>query len=156
MDTAWRERAQFSSHWGVYEIGISSPIFRVFFPQDQRLAGNGKAAQIDRNLRFFPDGVGRCLYRLRHRRRHYLCRDLGIYGGLERLWRETFQFRDAIAAAGLHSRQYFFEPSAGPLGIANSALVLFSIIVSGLAIDLPSFRAGPAPAARELKLGTSV
>ena len=38
MDTVWRERTQFSRHWGLYEIGILSPIFRIFLPRDQRLA----------------------------------------------------------------------------------------------------------------------
>ena len=47
------------------------------------------------------------------------------------------------------------SPVQGPLGIANSALVLASMAIVGIAIDLGSLRAGSGQRHRELKPGTS-
>ncbi|MGT2434907.1 hypothetical protein ACU4GH_02555 [Bradyrhizobium betae] len=38
FDVTWRARNEFSPHWGVYEIGVLSPILRVFFPDNELLA----------------------------------------------------------------------------------------------------------------------
>jgi hypothetical protein len=38
LGLVWRARAQFSPHWGVYEIGVLSPILRVLGRQDQELS----------------------------------------------------------------------------------------------------------------------
>ena len=37
LDTTWRQRDRLSPHWGVYQIGVLSPILRVFFPQSDEL-----------------------------------------------------------------------------------------------------------------------
>jgi len=45
----------------------------------------------------------------------------------------------------------FLSPIQGPLGMANSALVLFSMIVTGIAIDFASTRAGARNEPDQLK-----
>ena len=50
----------------------------------------------------------------------------------------------------------FLSPVQGPLGIANSALVLFSMIVTGAAIDLMRMRDDSRQASRRIELGRSV
>ena len=54
MDTMWRARELFSPHWGVYEIGILSPILRVFFPQNRALADMGAQLKLRGIHGFFP------------------------------------------------------------------------------------------------------
>src|SRR4051794_18654920 len=49
LDRAWHDRAQFSPHWGIYEVGVLSPVLRTFFPQSEQLqsmAAELKAARI--------------------------------------------------------------------------------------------------------------
>ncbi len=154
MDTVWRERTQFSPHWGLYEVGILSPIFRVFLPRDLRLADMELQLKSTGIYGFFPTVWAAAFI------------DFGIIGAI--IYIAIWGFMAGWSAAGAKRSSFatppmllafilasiFLSPVQGPLGIANSALVLFSIIVTGLAIDLPSFRASSARAARELKLGT--
>ena len=140
LDMIWQARRQFSPQWGVYEVGILSPILRLFFPEDQRLA------EMDAQLKstgihgFFPTAWGAA----------YI--DFGFAGAI--IYILTWGFASGWSAFGAR-RSAFVTPSLllvfclasvalspvqGPLGVANSALVLFSVIVTGLAIDITSLR----------------
>jgi hypothetical protein len=155
MDMVWRERAQFSPHWGFYEIGILSPIFRVFFPQNQQLADMERQLKSTGIYGFFPTVWAAAFI------------DFGIIGAV--IYVAIWGFAAGWSAFGAKHSSFatpplllafilasiFLSPVQGPLGIANSALVLFSIILTGLAIDLPSFGASSVQAARELKLRAS-
>ena len=58
LDLTWNARRQISPRWGVYEVGVVSPIIRVFFPQSDLLdemAMQLKAADI---YGFFPSAWG--------------------------------------------------------------------------------------------------
>ena len=37
IDIVWHARDMFSPQWGVYEIGVLSPLLRVFFPNNQQV-----------------------------------------------------------------------------------------------------------------------
>jgi hypothetical protein len=154
VDTIWRGRAQFSPHWGVYEVGVLSPIVRVFFPQGRRLADMEAQLKSTEIYGFFPTVWGAAFI------------DFGISGAIVYIliwgfvagWSSSGARRSGLATPSMLLAfilaSIFLGLVQGPLGIANSALVLFSIIVSGLAVDFPSLRAGSAHAAHELKLGT--
>jgi len=154
MDTTWREREQFSPHWGVYEVGILSPIVRVFLPQDRRLANMETQLKSTGIYGFFPTVWSAAFI------------DFGISGAI--IYILIWGFAAGWSASGAtHSRlatpsmlltfilaSIFMSLVQGPLGIANSALVLLSMIVTGLAVDFPNLKAGSAHAARELEVET--
>ena len=156
MDTTWRARELFSPHWGVYEIGILSPILRVFFPQNQALADMGTQLKLAEIHGFFPTVWGAA----------YI--DFGAAGaviyvllwGFVAGWSVSGARRSTLVTPPLLLifvlASIFLSPVQGPLGIANSALVLFSMIVTGAAIDLMRTRDDSRQASRELKLGRSV
>jgi hypothetical protein len=150
LDLAWQARAQLSPHWGIYEIGVLSPILRVFFPQNRQLlsmTAELKAAEIQG---LFPT-VWAAAYI-----------DFGAAGAV--IYILIWGFAAGATAFGTrHSglatprllltfilASILLSPVQGPLGIANSALVLVSMAIVGLAIDFEILRsrqpgAGPEP-----------
>jgi hypothetical protein len=144
IDTTWQARERFSPHWGVYEIGILSPIRRVFFPQDRSTA-EMEAQLISAGIfGFYPTAwasafidfgaVGSIIYIL----------VWGFVGGwsFSGARRSTLVMPPLLLAFILAS--IFLSPIQGPLGIANSAIVLFSVIVTGAAVDFRSFARTPS------------
>jgi hypothetical protein len=142
LDTAWHARSQFSPQWGIYEIGILSPILRVFFPQSQLLASMNAQLKSTEVYGFFPTawaaayidfgGAGVVIYIL--------------IWGFAAGW-SAFGARHSVLAMPAMLLTFILasvllSPIQGPLGIANSAMVLISMVITGLAIDLESFRAG--------------
>lgn len=135
IDIVWRERDKLSPNWGLYEIGILSPIMRVFFPgsrQPARMLAALKAAGI---YGFYPSVwaaayldfgiVGAVIYVL-------------VWGGLAG-W-SAFGARNSELATPSLLLTFILASIPlsliqSPLGVSNSALVLASIIVVGLALD---------------------
>jgi len=154
LDLVWQARTQFTPHWGLYEVGVLSPIFRVFFPQSRQLASMNEQVESAEIYGFFPTAWGAA----------YI--DFGAAGTV--LYILIWGFAGGWSAFGAkHSGlalppllQTFILASImlssveGPLGIANSAMVLGSIIVVGVAIDfagcgrLALGRRGVRPATR--------
>ena len=135
LDLAWHARAQFSPHWGIYEVGILSPILRVFVPQNQQLLSMNtelKAAKING---FFPTAWGAA----------YI--DFGAAGaviyiliwGIAAGWSFLGTRHSGLATPPLLLTfilaSILLSPVQGPLGVANSALVLVSMAMVGLAVD---------------------
>jgi len=135
LDTTWRERDRFSRHWGVYQIGVLSPILRIFFPENDELLTLKTELQSAGIHGFFPT-VWAAAYI-----------DFGIAGAV--IYVLIWGFAAGWSAYGVrHSAlstpallltfiiaSILLSPVQGPLGIANSALVLVSIIIVGLAAD---------------------
>src|SRR4030095_12037460 len=156
MDTTWRARELCSPHWGVYEVGILSPILRVFFPQNQALADMGTQLKLTEIHGFFPT-VWAAAYI-----------DFGIVGGIIYIliwgfvggWSSAGVRRSALVTPSLLLvfilASVVLSPVQGPLGVANSALVLFSIFVTGVTIDLMRMRDCSRHASGQLKLGRSI
>ena len=140
LDTTWRAREKFSPQWGIYEIGILSPIFRVFFPNDPR------PLEMERQLKsvgiygFFPTAWAAAFI------------DFGIFGaiiyvlvwgfvaGLSASCARRFTLVTPALLLVFTLTTILLSPVQGPLGVANSALVLLSTIITGLAIDLAGLR----------------
>ena len=136
LDVTWHARAQFTRHWGVYEIGILSPILRVFFPQNQLLASMSAQLKSAGIYGFFPTAWAAA----------YI--DFGAAGTV--VYILIWGFAAGWSAFGTrHSARVLpplvltfilasilMSPVQGPLGIANSALVLVSMVIVGLVIDL--------------------
>jgi hypothetical protein len=138
LDRAWRARAQLSPNWGIYEMGVLSPIWRIFLPQSQKLQTMStelKAAEI---YGFFPT-VWAAAYI-----------DFGAAGWVIYILIWGFAAGSAVFGtrhSGLATppllltfilASILLSPVQGPLGIANSALVLVSMAILGLAVDLAS------------------
>jgi hypothetical protein len=135
LDTTWREQDRFSRHWGVYQIGVLSPILRIFFPENDELLMLKTELQSAGIHGFFPT-VWAAAYI-----------DFGIAGAV--IYVLIWGFAAGWSAYGVrHSAlstpallltfiiaSIMLSPVQGPLGIANSALVLVSIIIVGLAAD---------------------
>ena len=151
LDTTWRERERLSPHWGVYQIGVLSPILRVFFPQSGELPSLKTQLQSAGIHGFFPT-VWAAAYI-----------DFGMAGaiiyilswGFAAGWSAFGVRHSAFATPALLSTfiiaSILLSPVQGPLGIANSALVLVSIIIVGLAADLSSREQNAPNAAAALR-----
>jgi hypothetical protein len=156
LDTTWRDREQFSPQWGVYEVGILSPILRVFFPRDQRLTEMDAQLKSAKIHGFFPTAWAAA----------YI--DFGVLGaiiyiliwGFAAGWSAFGARHSAFATPPLllvfSLASILLSPVQGPLGVANSALVLLSMIVTGLAVDLASLRRSCRREPAELNLRRSI
>ena len=133
LDVTWHARAQFSPHWASTRSEFS--ILRVFFPQNSQLASMGEELKSTDVLGFFPTAWGAA----------YI--DFGAAGAI--IYVLIWGFAAGSSASGAR-RSTLVTPSLllsfmlasillssvqGPLGIANSAMVLASMAVLGLAID---------------------
>jgi hypothetical protein len=131
--------------WGIYEIGVLSPIVRVFFPHSGVLKRMNEQLRESRTYGFFPTVWGAAIF------------DFGIPGAITYifLWgtlggwgyalsrRTTFLTPTMALTFVLMS--VLLSPLQGPLGIANSALVLFSMLATGLSVDLGGLFDRPSP-----------
>jgi hypothetical protein len=136
LDMTWRERDRLSPHWGVYQVGVLSPILRVFFPHSNEPLTLKTELQSAGLHGFFPTVWAAA----------YL--DFGMAGaviyiliwGFAAGWSAFGVRHSFLATPGLLLTfiiaTVLLSPVQGPLGIANSALVLVSIIIIGLAADL--------------------
>jgi hypothetical protein len=156
LDLVWQARAEFSPHWGLYQIGVLSPILRVFFPQNQQIQSMVTELKASKIHSYFPTAwvaayidfgaAGAVIYVL----------IWGFAGG----WSSAGARHSALATPAMLLTfvlaSILLSPIQGPLGIANSALVLVSMLIVGIAVDLGSLRAGSARQPGELKPGTPV
>ena len=155
-DNTWHGREKLSPQWGLYEVGILSPILRVFRPDNQRVADMEAQLKDAGIYGFFPT-VWAAAYI-----------DFGIVGGIIYIliwgfvggWSSAGARRSALVTPSLLLvfilASIVLSPVQGPLGVANSVLVLFSMIVTGATIDLMRMRDYSRHASRQLKLGRSV
>ncbi|MEY9878676.1 hypothetical protein [Bradyrhizobium sp. USDA 329] len=138
LDLVWQARSDLSPLYGVYEIGVLSPILRVFLPQNQLLASMKTQLNAAEVYGFFPS-VWAAAYI-----------DFGALGavfyillwGFAAGWsaygaRRTDRITPCLVLS-FTLATILLSPIQGPLGIANSTLVLLSIIITGIAVDLSS------------------
>jgi hypothetical protein len=141
FDTTWHARDEFSLHWGVYEIGVLSPLLRVFFPENELLATLNVELKSTGIYGFFPTVWAAAFI------------DFGVAGLVLYILIWGFAAGWSYAGAGhLASTtpaltlsfvlaSVLLSPVNGPLGIANSALVLASLLVVGVISDVATLRA---------------
>lgn len=145
------EGEQIGPFFGVYQIGVLSPLLRILAPERGIPGKMTEELQEAEIFGFFPSVFGSA----------YL--DFGAVGGALYLF-----VWGAVGGVGLAlSRRrsgvtgplclcfviatVFLSPINGPLGVANSALIFGSILAAGLALDgwtLYRDRLGTAPATR--------
>ena len=116
IDIVWHAREKFTPKWGIYEVGVLSPLLRVFFPGNQQVEAMEAELRAAMIYGFFPTVwgaafidfglVGAIIYIL----------DLGCRGGLERGGKQTLRPDDAVAAPGLCARQHPAQLGAGAAG----------------------------------------
>ncbi len=148
IDMVWRERDKLPPNWGLYEIGILSPIMRIFFPMSDQPASMLAALKAAGIYGFYPTVWGAA----------YL--DFGmagaviyvlVWGGIAG-WSAFGARNSELATPALLLifvvASILLSLIQGPLGVSNSALVLASIVVVGLALDLAG-RKQPVPAAEQ-------
>ncbi|WP_354069442.1 hypothetical protein [Bradyrhizobium sp. LB5.2] len=141
VDMVWKARHEFTPQWGVYEIGVLSPLLRIFFPESDQLAimeAEQRAAWI---YGFYPSAWAAAFI------------DFGLVGAIiyVAIWGGVAGWS---AAGSRHSglmtpllllvfvlASVLLSPVQGPLGMANSALVLASMLVTGLMLDLATLPA---------------
>ncbi len=155
IDIAWRARQKFTPQWGVYEIGLLSPILRVFFPGSKLVANMEEQQRAAQIYGFFPTVWVAAFV------------DFGIGGAI--IYVLAWGFMAGWSALGVrHSASMtpllllvfilasiVLSTVQGPLGVANSALVLLSLLVTGIATDFLSLRSASEQAADELQLERS-
>lgn len=148
IDYVWNARDKLTPHWGVYEIGVLSPLLRIFFPESDRIADMEVEQRAAFIYGFFPSAwaaafidfgfAGAIVYVM-------------IWGGLAG-WSSAGSRHSALMTPLLMLvftlASVLLSPIQGPLGLANSALVLVSMLVTGLALDFTTLseRAPQEPA----------
>jgi hypothetical protein len=155
IDVAWQARDRLTPLWGIYEIGVLSPLLRVFFP-DNLLLSTMKAEQRSAGIYgFFPTAwaaafidfgmVGAIVYVL-------------IWGGVAG-WSATGSRRSGLMTPLLLLvfvlTSVMLSPVQGPLGMANSALVLVSMLVTGFVLDFARLRTKTSQGTESFRLNSS-
>ncbi|MFG3591830.1 hypothetical protein [Bradyrhizobium sp. RDI18] len=143
LGVIWQSRAELSPSWGVYEIGILSPISRIFFPANQLLTTmNNELIKAD-IYGFFPTVWGAALV------------DFGAWGAAIYIvfwgfcggWAYCGTTRSTLVTPPLlltfTIASIVLSPIQGPLGISNSALVLLSMLTIGGIVDTCTLRDKP-------------
>ncbi|TFW61115.1 hypothetical protein CT676_09535 [Bradyrhizobium sp. MOS001] len=141
VDIVWKARGEFTPQWGVYEIGVLSPLLRILFPESNQVAIMKAEQQAALIYGFYPSAWAAAFI------------DFGFVGAIVyvAIWGGVAGWS---AAGSRHSRlmtpplllvfalaSVLLSPVQGPLGIANSALVLVSMLVTGLVFDFATLRA---------------
>ncbi|MBR1092414.1 hypothetical protein JQ621_33640 [Bradyrhizobium manausense] len=149
VDMVWKARDKFTPHWGVYEVGVLSPLLRIFFPASDQVAAMESEQRAAVIYGFFPSAWAAAFI------------DFGLVGAViyVALWGAVAGWS---AAGSRHSdlmtprlllvfvlASILLSPVQGPLGLANSALVLISMLATGLLLDFVKLSArAPADAGK--------
>lgn len=141
VDIVWKSRDKFTPQWGVYEIGALSPLLRIFFPESDQVAFMEAELRAALIYGFFPSVWAAAFI------------DFGLVGAIVYvvIWGGVAGWSTAGSRhSGLMTpllllvfalASVLLSPVQGPLGVANSALVLVSMVATGLVLDLARLRA---------------
>ncbi|KJC56285.1 hypothetical protein UP10_35300 [Bradyrhizobium sp. LTSPM299] len=136
IDIGWHARDKFSRHWGAYEVGVLSPMLRVFAPENLHVATMETEQRSAGTYGFFPTvwlaafidfGIGGAVVYILV----WGCVAGWSAAGARRSRLMTPQLLLVFVLASI-----LLSPVQGPLGIANSALVLGSMLLVGLVVDV--------------------
>ncbi|MCK1452496.1 hypothetical protein IVB36_16775 [Bradyrhizobium sp. 35] len=150
VDIVWKARDNFTPKWGLYEVGVLSPLLRILSPGSDQVAvmeAEQRAALI---YGFFPSAwaaafidfglVGAIVY-------------VAFWGGLAG-WSAAGSRHSGLMTPVLLLvfvlASVLLSPIQGPLGIANSALVLVSMLLTGMMLDFANLRERAAQEAGQL------
>jgi hypothetical protein len=142
IDMVWKARHNFTPQWGVYQVGVLSPLLRQFLPSNRQLATMEAEQKVAEIYGFFPTVWAAAFI------------DFGIAGAVIYIliWGAVAGWS---AAGSRHSGlvtplllhvfvlgSILLSPVQAPLGAANSALVLGSMLVVGVFMDAYAIRTG--------------
>ncbi|WP_334502137.1 hypothetical protein [Bradyrhizobium sp. AZCC 1678] len=155
IDIAWHARDKFTPKWGVYEIGVLSPLLRVFFPRNQQVEAMKAELRAALIYGFFPTVwaaafidfgfVGAIIYVL----------IWGVVAGWSAAGSKHSDLMTPSLLLAFVLASILLSVVQGPLGIANSALVLVSLVVTGFTLDFARLRSGSPEDAGELQVNSS-
>lgn len=135
LDTVWQARENLTPVWGVYEVGILSPLLRVFFPENQTLSSMSSQLRSAEIYGFFPSAWGAAYIDFGASGATIYIVLWGLLAGLSFRGSRVSTLTTPPLILTFIFSSIALSPLQGPLGIANSALVLVSMLVVGLAID---------------------
>ncbi|MEH2532796.1 hypothetical protein V1277_000820 [Bradyrhizobium sp. AZCC 1588] len=152
IDIVWHARDKFTPKWGVYEIGVLSPLLRVFFPNNQQVEALEAELKSTMIYGFFPTVwgaafidfglIGAIIYIL----------IWGVVAGWSAAGNKRCDLMTPLLLLVFVLASILLSVVQGPLGMANSALVLVSTVVTGFMIDFARLRSGSPEDAGELQL----
>jgi hypothetical protein len=155
IDIAWNAREKFTPKWGVYEIGVLSPLLRVFFPHNRQVEAMEAELRAALIYGFFPTVwaaafidfgfVGAITYVL----------IWGVMAGWSAAGSKYSDLMTPLLLLVFVLASILLSVVQGPLGIANSALVLVSLVATGLTFDFARLRSGSPKDAGELQVNSS-
>jgi hypothetical protein len=137
LDRIYEARHELTPFLGVYQVGPLSPLIRVVAPDSDIIKSQNRQLRIANIYGFFPTAFGAAFV------------DFGLVGGALYIllwgmlggWAFVTCRRTKLVTPGLVLTfvlaSVILSPIQGPLGVANSALVLFSAIAVGFWLDLP-------------------
>ena len=155
IDIAWHARDKFTPKWGIYEIGVLSPLLRAFFPHNQQVEAMEAELRAALIYGFFPTVwaaafidfgfVGAIIYAL----------IWGVVAGWSAAGSKHSDLMTPLLLLVFVLASILLSVVQGPLGIANSALVLVSLVVTGFTLDFARLRSGSPEDAGELQVSRS-
>jgi hypothetical protein len=155
IDIAWHAREKLSPKWGIYEIGVLSPLLRVFFPSNQYVEVMEAEQRSALIYGFFPTVwvaafidfglVGAVLYVL----------IWGVAAGWSAAGSKHSDLMTPLLLLVFVLAIILLSVVQGPLGMANSALVLASMLMTGFALDFARLWSRSPEDAAKLRLNSS-
>jgi hypothetical protein len=155
IDIVWHARDKFTPKWGIYEIGVLSPLLRVFLPNNQQVEAMEAEQRSALIYGFFPTvwgaafidfgPVGAIIYIL----------VWGVVAGWSAAGSKHSDLMTPLLLLVFVLASILLSVVQGPLGMANSALVLVSMVVTGFVLDFARLRSGSPEDAGELQLNGS-
>ena len=155
IDIVWHARDKFTPKWGIYEIGVLSPLLRVFLPNNQQVEAMETEQRSALIYGFFPTvwgaafidfgPVGAIIYIL----------VWGVVAGWSAAGSKQPDLMTPLLLLVFVLASILLSVVQGPLGMANSALVLVSMVVTGFVLDFARLRSGSPEDAGELQLNGS-
>ncbi|MCV0386477.1 MAG: oligosaccharide repeat unit polymerase [Nitrobacter sp.] len=142
LDTVWQARENLTPVWGVYEVGILSPLLRVFFPDNQTLSSMSSQLRSAEIYGFFPSAWGAAYIDFGASGATIYIVLWGLVAGLSFRGSQVSKLTTPPLILTFIFSSIALSPLQGPLGIANSALVLVSMLIVGLAIDFTIIKQG--------------
>lgn len=155
IDIVWHAREMLTPKRGVYEIGVLSPLLQIFFPSNQHVEGMEAELKAAMVYGFFPTAwgaafidfglVGAIIYIL----------VWGVVAGWSAAGRKHSDLMTPLLLLVFVLASILLSLVQGPLGMANSALVLVSLVLTGLTFDFARLRSGSPKDAGELQVNSS-
>jgi hypothetical protein len=140
LDMIWRARDNLTPMWGVYEVGILSPILRIFFPHNQLIPSMNTQLRSTQVYGFYPSAWGAAYLDFGRSGAILYIVLWGFFGGVSFYGSRRTTLATPPLILTFVFASILLSPLQGPLGISNSALVLASMLIVGVVIDYKTLK----------------